>query len=72
MYGVPQGIVLGPLLFIIYSNKPPNAIDDTTVYLAGHNISELQIKMNQYLHELNDWFRANQLSAMHQRQNSLT
>ena len=37
--------------------------DDTTVYLVGHNISELQIQMNQDIHELNDWFRANQLSA---------
>ena len=37
--------------------------DDTTLYLVGHNISELQIKINQDIYELNDWFRANQLSA---------
>ena len=37
--------------------------DDTTVYLVGHNICELQIEMNQILHEPNDWFTANKLSV---------
>ena len=37
--------------------------DDTTVYLVGHNICELQIEMNQNLHEPNDWFTANKLSV---------
>ena len=71
-YGVPLGSVLGPLLLIIYSNDIPNAImhsktvifaDDTKLYLVGHTIFELHIQINQYLYELNDWFRANQLSA---------
>ncbi len=71
-YGVPQGSVLGPLLFILYSNDLPHSIthsntilfaDDTTIYIVGHNVRDLYARMNHDLKQLSDWFRANQLSV---------
>jgi len=69
--GVPQGSVLGPLLFIIYTNDLPNCLndakvilfaDDTTLYMSSNHIQQLYHTVNTELELLNDWFRSNKLS----------
>ncbi len=69
--GVPQGSVLGPLLFIIYTNDLPKCLknancilfaDDTTIYDTSNDINRLYVSINENLNSLADWFKANKLS----------
>ncbi len=69
--GVPQGSVLGPLLFIIYTNDLPNCLtltkailfaDDTTIFLSSPDKRFLYESVNNDLHSLAEWFQTNKLS----------
>ena len=65
------GSVLGPLLFILYTNDLPNVLkhskcilfaDDTTIFQASHNLTYLRECIEYGMECLSDWFRANKLS----------
>ena len=69
--GVPQGSVLGPLLFILYINDIVNCshllspllfADDTNLFYSNHNIDNLRITVDCELSKLSSWFSANRLS----------
>ena len=70
-YGVPQGSVLGPLLFFIYINDMSKAIihsrvkhfaDDTNILYSSKSLKDLNRKVNHDLSKLVQWLRANRIS----------
>ena len=78
-HGVPQGSILGPLLFLIYVTDIKSSdkfeftmyADDTTLFYSQPDPTNLEFNVNSELTKVSKWFKASKLIINKKKSNSM-
>nr|CAI5817739.1 unnamed protein product [Callosobruchus analis] len=78
--GVPQGSILGPMLFILFINDITDNLDfnlylfadDATASICEKNTASMEIKANKGLEQISEWFDKNLLYINPTKSNFIT